>query len=141
MCAPHCVLHTVCSTMCAPHCGGVARRIGAKTVALNSQTVNPCPRLHSKDDGDARRIEILTSSLPLPPWVRIWMKIFMLQMRMGARVLIWSTHLERLSLCTWWVRSSTLFSTSLVTLLRQGERSFTNCTRSSIESITSATER
>ena len=49
------------------------------------------------------------------PWRTICMKIFIEQIRMGAKVLTWSTLLANISRCTWCVRSSMRLSTSLVT--------------------------
>ena len=60
------------------------------------------------------RRDLLSDPYCLPCWM-IWMKIFIEQMRMGARVLTCSMERERVSLCTWCVRSSVLFATSRVT--------------------------
>ena len=63
---------------------------------------------------DTWEFTILSIIPSLPCWM-IWMKIFMEQMRMGARVLTCSVERESVSRCTWCVRSSVLFATSRVT--------------------------
>ena len=58
-------------------------------------------------------------SCRLDVWVlpcnMIWIKIFIEQMRIGAKVLTCSTQRANISRWTWWVRSSMRFSTSFVT--------------------------
>ena len=58
------------------------------------------------------------------PCNMIWIKIFIEQMRMGAKVLTCSTQRANISRWTWWVRSSMRFSTSFVTC--QNKKTYKN---------------
>ena len=74
---------------------------------------------HTKSAAAAPSLSRLFHVMSVDVWVlpcnMIWIKIFIEQMRMGAKVLTCSTQRANISRWTWWVRSSMRFSTSFVT--------------------------
>ena len=63
----------------------------------------------------SRLFHVMSVDVWVLPCNMIWIKIFIEQMRMGAKVLTCSTQRANISRWTWWVRSSMRFSTSFVT--------------------------